>query len=128
MKKYPWITFVIDIRKLPMTSWIQLGECVSKSEHIRRTPLLPSVSEELHTVYLTKGVHATTAIEGNTLSEQQVRDIVDGKSRLPESQKYLEQEVQNILDACNDIGKAIAANKFGPVTVKLLCNFNRRVF
>ena len=106
---------------------MRLGECVSKSEHIRRTPLLPGVSEELHKVYLTKGVHATTAIEGNTLSEQQVRDIVDGKSKLPDSQKYLGQENKNIIDACNDIGKAIADDKYGPITVKLLCDYNRRV-
>ena len=44
----------------------------------------------------------TTAIEGNTLSEDQVLAQIQGELKLPPSQEYLQQEVQNIIDVCND--------------------------
>lgn len=78
-----------------------LGEIRSKIHHLAGVPLRPDLAKELHQIFLTKGVMATTAIEGNTLSEEQVRLLVDGKLDLPKSQKYLQQEVQNILDLCN---------------------------
>ena len=89
--KYPWISFTLDLSRLPAHAWLWLGECVSKCRHIGQIPLLPQVRDELHKVYLSKGLHATTAIEGNTLSEQQVRQIVDSELRLEGPQQYLEQ-------------------------------------
>jgi Fic family protein len=65
-------------------------------------PLRPDIARELHQIFLAKGVLATTAIEGNTLSEDQVRQQIEGKLELPKSQQYLQQEVQNILDVCNE--------------------------
>jgi hypothetical protein len=73
---HPWLQFALDLRKIPYDLWIALGECQSKCEHIAGTPLQPAVSEFLHCVYLAKGVAATTAIEGNTLSEEQVRQLI----------------------------------------------------
>lgn len=49
-----------------------LGEAASKCEHIAGVPLRPSVAQELHRLYLAKGALATTAIEGNTLTENEV--------------------------------------------------------
>ncbi len=80
-----------------------LGECQSKCEHLAGVPLRPDVDRELHAVYLAKGVAATTAIEGNTLSEEQVRKQIEGTLTVPPSKEYLQQEVQNILDGCNKI-------------------------
>jgi len=56
---------------------------------------------------LAKGVLATTAIEGNTLSEEQVNLLIEGKLNLPKSQKYLQQEIQNIIDVCNREAKQL---------------------
>jgi len=58
--------------------WIVLGECHSKCEHLAGVALAPDVDKYLHRVYLAKGVAATTAIEGNTLSEQQVLQHLEG--------------------------------------------------
>ncbi len=69
-KTHPWITFAANLRSAPTSLWIVLGECQSKCEHIAAVPLQTATSEKLHTVYLAKGAHATTAIEGNTLSEE----------------------------------------------------------
>ena len=109
--------------------WLQFGEVASKCDHLAGVPLRPEVAEDLHKIYLTKGILATTAIEGNTLSEEQVRQLIDGELKLPPSQKYLQQEVQNILAVCNE---EIAA-QLGPADGKVsLCpdlvkSYNRRV-
>ena len=65
-KTHPWITFQIDLREMPYSLWMKLGECTSKIEHISRVPLVHDSAEDLYKVYLAKGVHATTAIEGNS--------------------------------------------------------------
>ncbi|MDP0496011.1 MAG: Fic family protein [Verrucomicrobiota bacterium JB024] len=81
--------------------WLKMGEIASKCEHLAGVPLRPDIASRLHTVFLAKGVLATTAIEGNTLNEEQVIQQIDGTLDLPPSQRYLQQEIQNILDACN---------------------------
>ena len=56
--------------------------------------LPPDVANDLFVLYLAKGVRATTAIEGNTLTEEQVRErILSSKSTLPKSQEYQGREV-----------------------------------
>lgn len=105
-----------------------LGEAISKCEHMAGVPLAPKVAEDLHRIYLAKGVHATTAIEGNTLSEADVRARIEGKRTLPESKKYLGREVDNILNACNNvILRDLAASKDGRLTVERIKLFNRLV-
>ncbi|MCC6745869.1 MAG: Fic family protein, partial [Acidobacteria bacterium] len=64
MGTYPWITFRLDLSELSTETWMLLGEARSKCEHIAGVPLKPAVAERLHRLYLAKGVHATTAIEG----------------------------------------------------------------
>lgn len=101
---HPWISFTINTNEFTHKMWMLLGEALSKCEHIAGVPLPPAVAEDLHRVYLAKGVLASAAIEGNTLSEEEVRQqIDDGKLDLPESQEYLAQETQNILDGANMI-------------------------
>lgn len=126
-EKYSWIRFEIDLRTLPFQTWFLLGECVSKCRHISQIPLLPDVRDELHRIYLCKGVHATTAIEGNTLSEQQVRDILEGNATPQESKKYLQQEVENVIAACNEIRERLAKSIPFVLTSELLCEYNQWV-
>ncbi|MEW6533312.1 MAG: Fic family protein [Thermodesulfobacteriota bacterium] len=102
-RTHPWLTFDVDLRRAPAKLWIMLGECQSKCEHISWAPLLPETQKRLHQLYLAKGSLATTAIEGNTLSEKEVLLHLEKKLKLPPSKKYLAQEVQNIVDACNEI-------------------------
>lgn len=80
-----------------------LGDACSKCEYIAGIPLLPETAERLHRVYLERGARATTAIEGNTLSEEEVARLARGELDLPPSREYLGIEVRNILDACNDM-------------------------
>ena len=82
-RTHPWICFQIDLRKATPQLWMLLGEAASKCEHIAGVPLRPSVAQELHRLYLAKGALATTAIEGNTLTEKEVLQHLEGKLKLP---------------------------------------------
>ena len=104
---HPWINFQLDLRRFDFHLWLMLGEAESKCQHISGAPLLPNVAETLHQIYLAKGALATTAIEGNTLTEEQVRQRLQGQLHLPPSQAYLGQEIDNIVQACNQIGEKI---------------------
>src|SRR5262249_14122077 len=100
---HPWIAFEFDLDKLSAVTWMRLGEAISKCDHIAGVPLAPEVAQKMHMIYLVKGVHATTQIEGNTLSEDEVRERLEGRLALPESQEYLGVEVTNIASACDMI-------------------------
>jgi Fic family protein len=104
-----------------------LGECQSKCEHIAGVPLKSGIADELHRVYLAKGALATTAIEGNTLSEEEVLKHLDGKLRLPPSRGYLQQEIDNIVQGCNGILKDIKAGKPPNISALRIKQLNRIV-
>ncbi len=123
----PWLKFQLDMRPAGPEIWLDLGEIASKCEHLSFLPLRPETAKQLHQVYLAKGVAATTAIEGNTLSEADVRKAVEGKLTVPPSKEYLKQEVDNIIAACNGIGKAIVSVDPPQISVEMISSFNRQV-
>src|ERR1700677_2906382 len=88
---HPWIKFQLDLQAASPLLWIELGEAASKCEHIAGVALNPQTADELHSLYMAKGAHATTAIEGNTLTEEQVLQLYNNKLTLPPSQEYLTQ-------------------------------------
>jgi Fic family protein len=124
---HPWLTFSLDLRQLSPRLWIALGEAQSKCQHIAGVPLQPKTAEELHRIYLARGLLATTAIEGNTLTEKEVRDLLDKKLKLPPSRKYLAQEIDAILDGFNGILKEIQNGRVVPLSTQLINTFNRQV-
>ena len=124
---HPWLDFSLDLRHLDYETWLLLGEAVSKTEHIAGVPLDPDAAERLHAVYLAKGVLATTAIEGNTLTEDEVREHLAGRLQLPPSRQYLGQEIDNIVDVCNRIGNTVIGEGSGPITVEQIREYNKLV-
>lgn len=126
-RTHPWLDFTLDVRELDYTTWMFLGEAVSKTEHIAGVPLEPESAKMLHAMYLAKGVLATTAIEGNTLTEEEVRKHLEGRLQLPPSRQYLTREIDNIVAACNDIGNGVIRGNSGPITVDEILGYNRLV-
>ena len=124
---HPWLTFKTDLSKASARFWIALGEAQSKCHHIAGVPLRPETAKNLHLIYLARGIMATTAIEGNTLTEQEVRDRIDKKLKLPPSREYLGKEVDNILAACNGILNGIESHGVVPVSRATLEDFNSLV-
>jgi Fic family protein len=125
---HPWIDFkATDINKVEPRHWILLGEALSKSEHLAGAPLKPELARQLYEVTLVKGALATTAIEGNTLTEEQVRGILEGSYKAPPSRQYQEQEVRNVLDALQGLHDRIIAGQSLEITRDLICQFNLQI-
>ena len=124
---HPWINFTLDLRKATHKHWLLLGESSSKCSHVAGVPLLPAVAAELYKLYLAKGALATAAIEGNTLSEEEIAKHLDGKLDLPPSKAYLQQEVDNIIKACNLISDTLLDGKSPELSVDLIKFYNELV-
>ncbi len=122
---HPHINFSLDLGQLGASSWVLLGEAKSKAQHIGRALLSPEAAENLLQVYLAKGVLATTAIEGNTLSEDEVRLLLDRNLELPPSREYLEREIENVVAAYNLARKELLDDPNLPFSVDRLCEYNR---
>src|SRR5215471_4041399 len=79
-----------------------LGQCYAYISSILNTPIRPDYYQRLLLVSLNKGALATTAIEGNTLTEADLAQIQSGRDLEP-SKRYQQREVGNILMAFNTI-------------------------
>ena len=102
-----------DIRDL-------LGQCKGLVEAICEIPLHPSHHQHLLGVSLRKGARATTAIEGNTLTEEEIEKVAEGDP-LPPSKQYQEIEVKNVLKAMNQVLKEIIVDgNVRPITPDLV--------
>lgn len=125
---HPWLTFEFAAQfGREAQLWALLGEAFSKCRHLTGTPLTPGVARELSAVYMVKGALATTAIEGNTLSEQEARDIYEGHTTLPPSQRYLQQEIENVLAALHELAVRFEAGEQIDLGTDWICEQNRRV-
>lgn len=127
-RTHPWITFetIVPDRLGPKT-WMLLGEARSACSMLASLPLQPVVARELYMVTLTRGAQATTAIEGNTLTVEQVRGILTGDFTAPPSRAYQEREVRNVLDALQEISEQAQAGSVPKITRQLMCEYNRRI-
>jgi cell filamentation protein, protein adenylyltransferase len=127
-ESHPWITFALRLDDVSWRFWELLGEARSKCRHLANTPLPPPVASDLSALFLAKGVHATTAIEGNTLTEEEALDAVRGQLELPVGQEYLVRELENIVHACATIEMRIheGDGRF-EVTPQLLRTLNAQV-
>ena len=102
----------------------QIGECDALVKTISNLPLKPKDRQRLLQVSLIKGAQATTAIEGNTLSEEEIEKIQEGW-KLPPSKEYLEIEVKNILDAFNKLlAEIVVEGKIRIISPDLIRDFH----
>ncbi|OBF42819.1 hypothetical protein A5719_10260 [Mycolicibacterium peregrinum] len=127
-EQYPFISFEFDTTRITPDMWLDLGEAMSKCQHLAGVPLKPARAEEMGAVYLARGVQATTAIEGNTLSETDVKKIVaKGSADLGKSRQYQEQEVKNVLGAIYEMDEALRAGMRLPITRERLERLNFQI-
>ncbi len=127
MESHPWIKFRLDLSQMAWQFWELIGEAKSKCVHIETTPIPPGVSSELASLYLAKGALATTAIEGNTLNEEQALQAIEGQLRLPVSQEYQRREIENIVSACEAIASEVIRDREFKITPGRLADLNREV-
>jgi Fic family protein len=125
-REYPHLEF---IKKWALTNrgLIVMGQCISLIKSINNTPIMPKHYSDLMNVALQKGAQSTTAIEGNTLSEEEILNLVSGK-KLPESIEYQGIEVNNILEAFNTLLlETVYEEKEQLITPELLLRFHKMV-
>ncbi len=105
----------------------QLGQCNAIIKALSETPIQPNYRRQLLTVSLHKGALATTAIEGNTMSQEELESIIAGKE-YPPSKDYQKKEVENILNALNTfLQEIIHRNQGDVVDKKLLLRMHKMV-
>jgi Fic family protein len=127
-RTHPWIDFrATDVNDIRPRHWMLVGEARSKCEHLAGAPLKPDVAKQLYQVTLVKGALATTAIEGNTLTEDQARGILDGSYKAPPSRQYQEQEVRNLLEALQGLQSRIVSDESIDLTSASICDFNEQI-
>ena len=126
-RTHPWIDFAFDARRLSYVDWLALGECSAMCERIAGAPLDPKAADEINRIYLAKGALATTAIEGNTLSEDEARARIDGELELPSSRQYLGREIDNIVDAYETLIDELDRTGRIALTVASIERMNRAV-
>lgn len=125
-REYPHLLFK---RQWDLTSntLILLGQCEAYVTAINNTPILPHHYQELMNVSLMKGAQSTTAIEGNTLSDEEIFQIMENH-KLPPSKEYQEIEVRNILNAFNELFKEVVNDGVDClISINLLERFHRLV-
>lgn len=97
-----------------------LGQCEAFVAALTGMPLRPDLHEHLLNVSLKKGAQATTAIEGNTLTDEEVDRVASGIP-LPPSKEYQETEVRNVLAAMNELlHEVVDQERVGLITVGLI--------
>ena len=126
-RSHPWISFTLDLRAAPSSLWMLLGQAVALCRQIGTAALPPGNAREMQTLYLVKGVQATTAIEGNTLSADQIRARIAGQLDLPMSQEYLGLEVDNGVRACDAIARSIIRDEPIRLNPGWIAECNRQV-
>lgn len=129
---HPWLTF--DVRRqldhAPRHLWRLSGGVVANIETLADTPLLPATASEMHLVSLVHGALATTAIEGNTMTEQEARLAVEKALKLPPSREYQQVELTNMVEAFNSVMNEMreASDQDSvALTPERICDMNRQV-
>lgn len=123
--RYPHIRFQAQWRIGDELNYL-LGECDAMAYAISRAPLLPQYRNKLHGISLRKGAQATTAIEGNTLSEEDIERVWN-RETLPPSQAYQQKEVENVLNAFNTLLDEIVSENVSLITPALLLRMHEMI-
>jgi Fic family protein len=87
-----------------------MGQCYAYINSITNMPISPDYYRRMLQVSLNKGALASTAIEGNTLTEEELAQIRAGQDLAP-SRKYQQREVENILAAFDTILEELIREK-----------------
>ena len=105
MGTHDFIKFPPQLGEFSPKTWLMLGEIQAKIEHIKSLPIPPDDSNMLYSMYLAKGVHSTTAIEGNSFSEEEVRKIINKEMTARPSREYQQRQIDNMVNAFNTIAR-----------------------
>jgi Fic family protein len=125
-RDYPNLSFRVQW-ELKKDEWLLMGQAIAYLKAINNTPIMPPYYRQLMNVALIKGAQSTTAIEGNTLTDDEIEKLMEGR-KLPESLEYQGIEINNILAAFDSIlYETVYENKEQLITPSLLLKFHEMV-
>lgn len=125
---HPWIDFDASVaNRLDAQSWMRIGEAYARCAELSGTPLAPAMADALHQHALIRGAQATVAIEGNTLTVEQVASIYAGEFSAPQSRAYQEREARNVLEAFERLDGMVMEDGDLHLSAELICEMNRWV-
>lgn len=105
---------------------IEMTAAIRTTAHaIRSVPVTPATAERLHRLNIVRAVSGTTGIEGVTLNEREVDDILYGTPpRLPPSLQREEQEVRNAQALFLRVEELLHRDPQAPLTEQLVREFH----
>lgn len=127
MGSHDFIKFPPKLGEFSPKTWLLLGEVQAKIEHIKRLPIPPDDSNRLRRIYLAKGVHSTTAIEGNSFSEEEVGKIINREMKARPSREYQQRQIDNMVNVFNQVRDDEIAGAAPAFSVELLNSYHRLV-
>lgn len=123
-KTHPWVNFTFDLRRAPAQLWVLLGQVVARCEQLAAAVLPPEQSHKMNLMLITRGAHSTIAIEGSTLTRDEVRAIAEGRLELPPSREHLQREANNVLRTYGDILSSVEADDLLRLTPERIGRLN----
>ena len=127
MGTHGFINFPPNLGRMSPKLWLLLGEIQSRIEHIKQLPIPPDDSNYLRQIYLAKGVHSTTAIEGNSFSEDEVARIINKELKAPPSREYQQQQIENMVSAFSAVGTNLISGGGSRYSLSLLHAYHELV-
>jgi len=105
-----------------------LRECAVLIRVLKEAPLTPEARQHLMRFSFKRGALSTTAIEGNSVTEEEYEDIVHKTKPLPPSRRYQQVEVENMVTAFNHlISNVIVNHRRELITPDLIRAFHKLV-
>ena len=124
MGSHDFIVFPPSLGYLSARSWLLMGEIQATAQHVRVSPILPAHAYELDMQYLAKGVHGTSAIDGNTFAEDEVEKIIRGELQNQGARLEELQQTQNMVEAYNKVARDEIFGETPPFSLELLHRYH----
>lgn len=125
---HPWLTFTFRMEDLSIGTLLLLGEATSKCDHLASSVMPPAFAQELSRVFLDRGALGTTAIEGNTMTEDEIRGVIEGTKTMPPSRSYQQREIEALVEMFNQVANECLGRDEPPlITPERLKRFHDRL-
>ena len=127
MGTHDFIQFPPQGIKLIPRTWLLLGQMQATIQALSVMPMLPEDAYELNATYLAKGIHGTTAIEGNRFSECQVLRLVLGDTRLAAEDRQQIMQINSMMSAYSAVTANTVPGQSPAFSVELLNRYHHLV-
>ena len=114
-------------RRLPATTWVLLGQAQAKCAQIDATEISPEAKSKLQSLYLSMGAQGSVAIEGSSLTVEEVQELAEGNPLGQSALRDLEREAENVLEALRLVTQDPAEAK-PSLTTEFICDMHKLIY